>query len=125
MADVHIDLRLDADVARERVGVGDLVTKDQSTTRVGELLTGKALDNRVSVFAMLEAARRLEAPDVTVHFAATTQEEVGLRGAEALGVDLDPDLVVAVETTVTNDVPDVGAGGHVFGTRRGCRDQTE
>jgi endoglucanase len=113
VADVHVDLGLDADVARERVAVGDLVTMDQSTTRVGELLTGKALDNRVSVFAMLEAARRLEDPDVTVHFAATTQEEVGLRGAEALGVDLDPDLVVAVDTTVANDVPDVDAGEHV------------
>ena len=111
--DVHVDLGLAAEVAHERVAVGDLVTLDESTTRVGELITGKALDNRVSVFAMLEAARRLEAPDATVHFAATTQEEVGLRGAEALGVDLDPDLVVAVDTTVANDVPEVDAGEHV------------
>jgi len=111
--DVHVDLGVAAEVAHDRVAVGDLVTLDQSTTRVGELITGKALDNRVSVFAMLEAARRLEAPDATVHFAATTQEEVGLRGAEALGVDLDPDLVVAVDTTVANDVPEVDAGEHV------------
>ncbi|TKX82654.1 M28 family peptidase, partial [Halorubrum sp. SS5] len=70
--------------------------------------TGKALDDRICVFAMLEAARRIEDPDVTIHFAATVQEEVGLRGARALGVDIDPDLAVALDVTVANDVPQVG-----------------
>ena len=111
--DVRVDLGLDAEAVDERVSVGDLVTMDQSTKRVGEFVTGKALDNRVSVFAMLEAARRLGSPSVNVHFAATTQEEVGLRGAEALGVDLDPDLVVAVDTTVANDVPGFEPGERV------------
>jgi putative aminopeptidase FrvX len=111
--DVHVDVGLAADAAADRIAVGDLVTIDQRTERVGEFVTGKSLDNRVSVFAMLEAARRLEAPDVTVHFAATTQEEVGLRGAEALGVDLDPDLVLALDTTVANDVPGFEPGEQV------------
>lgn len=111
--DVYVDLGLDADAVTERVSVGDLVTLDQRTKTVGEHVTGKALDNRVSVFAMLEAARRLDDLDVTVHLAATTQEEVGLRGAEALGVDLDPDLVVALDTTVANDVPDFDEDEHV------------
>ena len=111
--DVRVDLGLDAETVDQRVSVGDLVTMDQSTGRVGEFVTGKALDNRVSVFTMVEAARRLETPSVNVHFAATTQEEVGLRGAEALGVDLDPDLVVAVDTTVANDVPGFEPGERV------------
>lgn len=105
--DVHVDLGMDADRVDERVSVGDLVTMRQTTTTVGEHVTGKALDDRVCLFAMLTAARRLEAPPVTVHFAATVQEEVGLRGAEALGVDLDPDLAVALDVTVANDVPSV------------------
>jgi len=113
VGDVRVDLGLDAETVDERVSVGDLVTMDQSTERVGEFVTGKALDNRVSVFTMVEAARRLETPSVNVHFAATTQEEVGLRGAEALGVDLDPDLVVAVDTTVANDVPGFEPGERV------------
>lgn len=103
--DVYVDVGLPSDAVEERVDVGDLVTTAQTTIEMGELVTGKALDNRVSVFAMLEAARRLDDPDVTVHFAATVQEEVGLRGAEAIGVDLDPNLAVALDTTVANDVP--------------------
>jgi endoglucanase len=75
---------------------------------MGDRVTGKALDDRICLFAMLEAADRIDDPDVTVHFAATVQEEVGLRGAKALGVDIDPDLAVALDVTVANDVPQVG-----------------
>ena len=111
--DVHIDLGLDAETAKERVDVGDLVTMEQTTERVGDHVTGKALDDRVCVFTMLEAARRIDDPEVTVHFAATVQEEVGLRGANALGVDIDADLAIALDVTVANDVPDFDDGEYV------------
>ncbi|PSQ19223.1 peptidase M42 [Halobacteriales archaeon QS_8_69_26] len=111
--DVHVDMGLPAGEVKDRVSPGDLVTMEQSTTAVGEHVTGKALDDRVCVFTMLEAARRIDDPEVTVHFAATTQEEVGLRGARALGVDLDPDLAVALDVTVANDVPGFEPGDHV------------
>ncbi|MUV59034.1 M42 family metallopeptidase [Halogeometricum sp. CBA1124] len=111
--DVYVDLGLDGDAAAETVDVGDLVTMEQTTVEMGDHVTGKALDDRVCLFAMLEAAKRLDDPTVTVHFAATVQEEVGLRGAAALGVDLDPDLAVALDVTVANDVPGFEAGDHV------------
>lgn len=107
--DLYVDLGLEAEEADERVSPGDLVTMDQTTVEMGELVTGKALDDRVCVFAMLEAARTLEAPPATVHFAATVQEEVGLRGARALGVDVDPDLAIALDATIADDVPDAGS----------------
>ncbi|MFC6961448.1 M42 family metallopeptidase [Halocatena marina] len=106
LTDVYIDVGMDADAVEQRVSVGDLVTMEQTTKQVGEHITGKALDDRVCLFAMLEAARRIDQPEVTIHFAATVQEEVGLRGASALGVDLDPDLAIALDVTVANDIPD-------------------
>lgn len=108
VSDVFIDLGRDGEEVADLVAVGDLVTLDQTTARMGERITGKALDDRVCVFAMVEAARRIENPDVTIHFAATVQEEVGLRGAHALGVDVDPDLAIALDVTVANDVPQIG-----------------
>ena len=108
VSDVYVDLGRDAETVAELVSVGDLVTPDQTTTWMGDRVTGKALDDRVCLFAMLETANRIEDPDVTVHFAATVQEEVGLRGARALGVDIDPDLAVALDVTVANDVPQIG-----------------
>lgn len=111
--DVHVDVGLSGDDATEAVTVGDVVTMDQTTREMGDAVTGKALDDRVCLFAMLQAAERIEDPDVTVHFAATVQEEVGLRGAKALGVDIDPDLAIALDVTVANDVPGFEAGDHV------------
>jgi len=111
--DVRIDLGLDGEAVSDLVSPGDLVTMEQGTEIVGETVTGKALDDRVSVLAMIEAARRVGDPDVTVHFAATVQEEVGLRGARALGVDLDSDLAIALDVTVANDVPGFDEGKHV------------
>ncbi len=111
--DVHVDLGVDGDTAQELVSKGDLVSMDQSTEVVGDHVTGKSLDDRVCLFAMLEAARRIDDPDATIHFAATVQEEVGIRGAQALGVDLDPDLAVALDVTVANDVPGFEPGDQV------------
>jgi len=111
--DVYVDLGLGAETAAERVSVGDLVTTSQSLELVGDHVTGKALDNRVSVFALIEAARRIEEPDATIHLAATVQEEVGLRGAKALGVDIDADLALGLDTTVANDVPEFDDADHV------------
>jgi endoglucanase len=105
--DVVVDLGMDADAVEAAVSVGDLVTMEQSTAGMGDCVTGKALDDRICLFAMLAAARRIEEPSVTVHFCATVQEEVGLRGARALGVDVDPDLAVALDVTVASDVPGV------------------
>jgi putative aminopeptidase FrvX len=113
VADHYVDLGLDGDAAAEQVSVGDTVTMRQSTERVGDHVTGKALDDRVCVFAMLEAARRIEDPEATIHFTATVQEEVGLRGAEAVSVDVDYDLAVALDVTVANDVPGADDGEHV------------
>jgi endoglucanase len=111
--DLYVDLGRPAAEVDERVSVGDLVTTRQRTEVVGEHINGKALDNRVSVFVLVEAARAITDPAVTVHFAATVQEEVGLRGAKALGVDVDADLALALDTTVANDVPGFEAGDHV------------
>ncbi|GAA0510964.1 M42 family metallopeptidase [Halorubrum aquaticum] len=108
VSDVFIDLGRDPETVADLVSVGDLVTLDQTTTRMGDCVTGKALDDRVCLFAALTAARRIDDPDVTIHFAATVQEEVGLRGAHALGVDIDPDLAIALDVTVANDVPQIG-----------------
>ncbi|WP_435335504.1 M42 family metallopeptidase [Haloarchaeobius sp. TZWWS8] len=104
--DVRVDVGLPKEEVKDRVSVGDLVTMSQQTEPLGDCVSGKSIDNRVSVFVLLELARRIDDPDVTVHFAATVQEEVGLRGAEAIGVDLDPDLALALDTTVANDLTD-------------------
>ncbi len=113
LSDLAVDVGLPAAAVAERVSVGDLVSLDARTGRVGETVVGKALDDRVCLFAAIEAARRLEAPEATVHLCGTVQEEVGLRGASAVAAELDVDLGIALDVTVANDVPGFDAGERV------------
>ncbi|NHX35760.1 MULTISPECIES: M42 family metallopeptidase [Halolamina] len=113
VGDRVVDLGRDAEEVEELVSVGDVVTMNQSTIEMGDSVTGKALDDRVCLFAMLEAAREIEDPDATIHFCATVQEEVGIRGATALGVDVDPDLAIALDVTIASDIPGVSEEDHV------------
>ena len=104
-----VDLNLGAEEVKEAVRVGDYVTMDRTLERIGDGYIAKAMDDRIGVFAMIEALRATRGGEATVFAVATSQEEVGLRGAEASGSALKPTIVVAVDVTLTVDVP--GGGG--------------
>jgi putative aminopeptidase FrvX len=57
---------------------------------------------------MIEALRALKEHEATIFAVATSQEEVGLRGAEASGAALAPTVVVALDVTLAVDVPGGG-----------------
>ncbi len=105
--DLFVDLGLPPEDVKAKVQIGDFVTLRQDFVRMGELVSGKALDDRVGVFVMLEAVRRLRGVEhqVDVYAVATTQEEVGLRGARVSGYGVSPDIGVALDVTIAGDVP--------------------
>ncbi len=100
-----IDLGLPKAKVEKLVSVGDLITRERDFLRMGDVFCTKALDDRVGVFVMIEAVRKLRAHDVEVLAVATVQEEVGIRGAEVAAEHLRPDLGIALDVTLANDVP--------------------
>ncbi|MDI3341561.1 MAG: M42 family metallopeptidase [Sphaerobacter sp.] len=105
ITDYYVDLGLPAEEVRRRVDIGDMVTLDRSLERVGNTVLSKALDDRVSIFIMIEALRALREHQVEVVAVATTQEEVGLRGAQTAAFGVDPDVAVALDVTLAGDIP--------------------
>ncbi|MFW5917535.1 MAG: M20/M25/M40 family metallo-hydrolase [Halorubrum sp.] len=107
----------DDDEAREHVEIGDPVTFSTGVEElVGDRIAARGIDNRTGTWAAAEGLRRAAAADVdaTVYAVSTVQEEVGLRGARMVGVDLaEVDAFVAVDVTHATDNPDVD------GERRG------
>ncbi len=103
--DFYVDLGMPAEEVKEAVRVGDYVTMDRTLERVGGNYLGKAMDDRIGVFVMIEALRALGDHEATIHAVATSQEEVGLRGAESSGSALAPTLAVALDITLAMDVP--------------------
>ncbi|WP_027482037.1 M42 family metallopeptidase [Deinococcus pimensis] len=106
----YVDLGLGADAVRSRVRVGDSVTLDAALREVGDLVCGKALDNRAVVALQVELLRALHAapPRHDVYAVFTVQEEVGLRGAGPAAYAVRPDLSVVLDTTLAVDTPGVG-----------------
>lgn len=114
--DLRIDVGLAAERVRELVRPGDVVTRSRSFAPLGELVSGKALDDRVGVFVLLEAMRAAARSPVHVLATATVQEEVGLRGARVAATRQGPEIGVAIDTCPSTDGPGQGTGG---GTKLG------
>ena len=109
VAEFYVDLGMSADEVKEKVRVGDYATMDRTLEKVGGCYMGKAMDDRIGVYVMLETLKSLGDHEATVFAVATSQEEVGLRGAEASGRALAPTVMVALDITLAMDVP--GGGG--------------
>jgi putative aminopeptidase FrvX len=106
-----IDIGLPAERVQELVRPGDTATRVRALRRLGDLVTGKSLDDRVGLFVMLEALRRAPRGEVEVHATATVQEEVGLRGARVAAARIRPDVALAIDTCPANDGPGTPANG--------------
>lgn len=100
MWDLAIDLGLPEEEVRELVSVGDVVTfKRQVTELMGDVLSGKAMDDRAGVAVILVALDNLAKYRVQadVFAIATTQEEVGLKGAIVSAYGIRPDIGIAID----------------------------
>ncbi len=103
--DMFVDLGLAGDAVREQVSIGDMVTMDRDLELMGETVVSKALDDRLGVYVMIEAIRAVQETSATVVAIATTQEEVGLRGARTSAFAADADIVIALDVTIAGDIP--------------------
>jgi putative aminopeptidase FrvX len=98
----------EADVAAMGIGPGDPVVPDAPFTVMngtGNYLA-KAWDDRVGCGVVIEAMRRLSTLPHSnqIVWTITTQEEVGLRGAEAAAAVVKPAIAIAIEGGITGDV---------------------
>lgn len=90
--------------ALERVHPGDAAVFATRFERLGNVLRGKALDDRVGVATLIELVLD-PPPGIELLAAFTTQEEVGLRGAAVAAHALDPQAAIVLDCTPANDLP--------------------
>ncbi len=117
--DFFIDLGLPGEKVKELVSVGDPITRERELIEMGNCVNSKSLDNRVSVFILIETLRRLKDKSIPYDLYAvfTVQEEVGLRGALKAGHLIDPDFGLGLDVTIAYDLP--GAQAHEMVTELG------
>ena len=87
--------------------VGDVVVFWPGFTAQGNTWFSPNQDDRVGCVVLVELLRQLkETPvDHDIYAVFTTQEEVGIRGARTAGYALEPDLAIALDVTLTGDLP--------------------
>lgn len=109
LKDYFIDLGLTKKKVQKLVAVGDPVTRERNLIEMGECVNVKSLDNRVSVFVLIEALRALKKsrrkPAYDFHAVFTVQEEIGLRGANVSALQIQPDFGFGLDTTIAFDTP--------------------
>lgn len=97
--------------ALTRVAIGDVATYDHEFELInGSIGTARAFDNKVGAYIVGEALIRL-AKDKTklaakVVSVATTQEEIGTRGAQTSAFAVDPHVALIVDVGHATDHPD-------------------
>jgi len=105
--DMYIDTGLDKEAVKKKVQIGDPVVFDSKFTDLGKNFSGKALDNRAGCAALIEVMKRLADFKGTVYGVATTQEEIGLKGARTSAYAIKPDFAIALDTGIAGDTPDI------------------
>ncbi len=113
LSELYLDTGLEPAETLERVKVGRVGVLEQPPMFVGNKVVSRALDNRASVFAVLQTLRRLKAAGCSkrVVVVGAVQEEVGLHGAKIAAHRLDAlhSIVGAIVLDVTFETsqPDI------------------
>jgi endoglucanase len=96
------------DADKMGVKIGDPISFDLSTKMLNKkLVTGKALDNRVGCYVLLDIARRVKNKNVVL--VGTAQEEISTfgKGAMVAAYNLEPSAFIAVDTSIAGDHPEM------------------
>jgi len=109
IADYFIDTGMSAKALEKLVAVGDFITRYSPLMELGDCINAKSLDNRASVFLLIETLRDLKKrrakPAYDFYAVFTVQEEVGLRGAQASAIQIQADFSFGLDTTIAYDIP--------------------
>ena len=112
MEELWIDIGAsDHDDAAGIVEIGDAGVLDYDVAELRNgLFTARGFDDRIGAFVVLEAARLAAEmnPKAAIYAVATTQEEIGVRGATTSAFGIDPQVGIAVDVGHATDMPGMG-----------------
>lgn len=109
--DFFIDTGLSKKQLEKVIEVGSPITRERELVELGDNVNVKSLDNRASVFVLIETLRSLKKarrkPAYDFYAVFTVQEEIGIRGANVSTLEIQPDFGFGLDTTIACDTPGV------------------
>jgi endoglucanase len=102
--------------AGKSVSIGDMCAVYSPYTVNDRIITGGWMDDRIGCFILLEVMENLKRTANDMYFVFSSQEEVGLRGATTTSYRIEPEIGIAVDVTISSDLPeDERLGSSVMG----------
>lgn len=113
-AEIHqlwVDTGLTPETVKQEVSIGAAVVSSPNFRMLGNRIASKALDNRVGLFVITEVFKNLSGKSLNKNLCAvaTTQEELGCRGAAVAAHRCKPTVAITVDLDFATDLPDTNA----------------
>ena len=102
LRDLYVDTGLTPQqLKKHNIEVGSYIvpTHKSRTLANPQIISGKAIDDRVGCYILIELARRLKKCPLDLYFVFTVQEEVGLYGAKTSVYSIAPSWGIVVDAT--------------------------
>ena len=106
---IDLGLRSRAEAVALGIRPGARVIWNPETRRIGQNITGKAMDDRAALAIATALGEQLAGQDLPyeVWLVSTVQEENGLLGASSLADEIRLDLAIALDVGLVGDIPGV------------------
>lgn len=107
MIDMFIDTGLSKkELEKTGAHIGSFISLLPNAEIMGnnKIISGKALDDRIGCFILIEVIKQLKKVKDEIFFVFTVQEEVGLYGAKTSTYVIEPDMAIAVDVTDCDDM---------------------
>lgn len=103
--ELYIDIGTNSKEETEKlINIGDYVAFKSDYIEFGEgLVKAKALDNRVGCSILINLIKEIK--DFSFYAVFTVMEEIGLRGAGPAAYEVNPDISLILEGTLSYDMP--------------------
>lgn len=111
--DLFVDLGTTSREETEKLGVriGDYICFNRKGYFLNntKIYSGKSVDDRAACAVLVDVMHQLKDMDIepTVYAVGTVQEEVGMRGAGPAAHKIQPELVLAVDVTLSGGIPGI------------------
>ncbi len=106
LGDVYIDTGLTKkELLKKGVEIGCYLVTTHRASNLGndKIISGKALDNRVGCYVLIQVIKIFKKVNIDAYFVFTVQEEVGLYGAKTSVYNINPDFGIAIDATNSED----------------------
>lgn len=119
--DIFVDTGLNCkELKAKGVEIGQYASLGRKYHELGNknIISGKALDDRIGCYILVELIKRLKNVKNEIYFVFTVQEEIGLYGAKTSAYEISPDLAIAIDVTAADDMVDnptklIGGGPYI------------